>query len=262
VAHFGPSFKEVTNKKCVQRMGQRGQEEERLLNYYPHHIGDYTRDTAHLSMLEDAAYRRMLDVYYRTESPLPKDQHAIYRLVRATTRQEKLAVDIVIGEFFTESPDGWRNKRADEEILISKEKSAKAAESANMRWHRPSNANAMRTQCEGNAPNNQEPITNNQRTKGNVGLKPDALRVLNFLNQKTGRSYEPVEANIKPIAARLREGATVDDLRAVVAKKCREWAGDEKMDVYLRPKTLFNATNFANYKGELSAPEPERKVAL
>lgn len=102
-----------------------------------------------------------------------------------------------------------------------------------------------------------------------VGLKPDAnrlfkkkaLEVLIFLNEKTGRNYEPVEANLKPLMARLREGASVDDLRAVVAKKCREWGGDPKMDIYLRPKTLFTATNFANYKGELAAPEPAIKVA-
>jgi uncharacterized phage protein (TIGR02220 family) len=101
-----------------------------------------------------------------------------------------------------------------------------------------------------------------KKKKSNVGQKPDALRVLSFLNEKTGRNYEPVDANVKPIAARLREGASVDDLRAVVAKKCREWAGDPKMDIYLRPKTLFNATNFANYKGELGAPEPAQKVAM
>jgi uncharacterized phage protein (TIGR02220 family) len=93
-------------------------------------------------------------------------------------------------------------------------------------------------------------------------LKPQAEEVLNFLNSKTGRNYEPVDSTIKPILARLREGASVEDLRAVVAKKCREWAGNEKMDQYLRPKTLFNAENFANYKGELSAPEPILKVAM
>lgn len=86
------------------------------MNFYQHHIGDYSKDTVHLSMLEDSAYRRMLDVYYGTEKPLPKAQQSIYRLVRARTRAEQLAVDVVLGEFFTEGPDGWHNKRADEEI--------------------------------------------------------------------------------------------------------------------------------------------------
>lgn len=31
------------------------------MNYYPFHIGDYLTETAHLSWLEDCAYRRLLD---------------------------------------------------------------------------------------------------------------------------------------------------------------------------------------------------------
>jgi uncharacterized phage protein (TIGR02220 family) len=101
-----------------------------------------------------------------------------------------------------------------------------------------------------------------KKKKDTVRLKPDALQVLNFLNEKTGRNYKPLPANLDLISARLKEGATVDDCRAVIAKKCREWAGDEKMDEFLRPKTIFNRTNFAQYQGELGAPEPERQVAI
>jgi len=113
-----------------------------------------------------------------------------------------------------------------------------------------------------------------KRTKDIVGLPPDghqqeknghdrehmrrlraeAVQILLFLNQKTGRGYEPVDSNIDPIVARLKEGNTAADIRAVIAKKCREWLGDEKMELYARPKTLFNRTNFANYKGEVCAP--------
>jgi uncharacterized phage protein (TIGR02220 family) len=91
----------------------------------------------------------------------------------------------------------------------------------------------------------------NKKDKNTVGQRPDALQVLQFLNEKTGRNYEPVPANLELILARLKEGASVEDLRAVVAKKCREWATDEKMSAYLRPATLFNRTKFAQYKGEL-----------
>ena len=86
---------------------------------------------------------------------------------------------------------------------------------------------------------------------GKPDLKTPAIEVLNFLNQKTGRNYRPVPANLEMIAARIKDGATVDELRMVVAKKCREWAADEKMNIYLRPKTLFARTNFAQYQGEL-----------
>lgn len=82
-------------------------------------------------------------------------------------------------------------------------------------------------------------------------LKPQAIEVLDFLNTKTGRNYQPVEANLKMIAGRLKEGASVADCRAVIAKKVREWGSDAKMSEYLRPATLFNATKFAQYRGEL-----------
>lgn len=94
-------------------------------------------------------------------------------------------------------------------------------------------------------------LDQDQKKKSTVRQKPDALAVLQFLNEKTGRNYEPVPANLELIIARLKEGSTVDDLRAVVAKKCREWSADEKMAQYLRPATLFNRTKFAQYRGEL-----------
>ena len=92
-----------------------------------------------------------------------------------------------------------------------------------------------------------------EKKKSIVGQRPDALQVLGFLNEKTGRNYEPVPANLELICARLAEGATVEDCRAVIAKKSRDWATDEKMAQYLRPATLFNRTKFAQYKGELEA---------
>ena len=81
--------------------------------------------------------------------------------------------------------------------------------------------------------------------------RKQARRVLEFLNEKTGRQYRPVDANLKMIEARLKEGATETECRQVIAKKRREWEGDEKMSAYLRPATLFNATKFAQYQGEL-----------
>ena len=80
--------------------------------------------------------------------------------------------------------------------------------------------------------------------------KPDPKAILIFLNEKTGKKYQPVKANLSLISARLKEYSE-DQLRQVIAKKCREWGTDDKMAQYLRPKTLFNATNFANYAGEL-----------
>lgn len=154
------------------------------MNHYPHHIGDYISATAHLSMLEDGAYRRLLDLYYRRELPLPAAVPAVCRLVRAASDDERAAVEAVLSEFFDLTAEGWRHRRCDAEIAAYQEKSNKAARSAQARWGAsdaqtarrqgavqdegdgavPSNcagsADAMRTHSERNA--NQEPIASNQ----------------------------------------------------------------------------------------------------
>lgn len=86
------------------------------MNFYKHHIGDYAQATAHLSFVEDAAYSRLLRKYYAEEKPLPADLKAVQRLVGARTREEREAVETVLGEFFDLQADGWHNKRADAEL--------------------------------------------------------------------------------------------------------------------------------------------------
>lgn len=93
------------------------------MNYYPHHIGDYLRDTAHLTMIEDGAYRRLIDLYYQHEQPLPTDKKQVYRLSRASTPAERRAVDTILSEYFTQTPDGFRHTRCDQEIEEYQERS-------------------------------------------------------------------------------------------------------------------------------------------
>lgn len=111
------------------------------MNFYKHHIGDYDADTSHLSWVEDMAYTRLMRLYYRREQPIPGEIGQACRLVRAHSKQEQMAVENVLREFFTLESDGWHNKRCDEEILLSAElghdREAKAAnEKERQRRHR------------------------------------------------------------------------------------------------------------------------------
>lgn len=137
------------------------------VNYYPHHIGDYSRDTSHLSMHEDGAYRRLLDLYYTTEKPLPTEHAKIYRLTRAISKSDRQCIDTILGEFFSKDADGYHHKRCDTEIAKARDKSNKARASIEARWKNERNTNVsgsgVRPYNEGNTPNNQEPITKNQR---------------------------------------------------------------------------------------------------
>jgi uncharacterized phage protein (TIGR02220 family) len=93
---------------------------------------------------------------------------------------------------------------------------------------------------------------NGKESKGSKTLSDmsDAIAILDYLNEKTGRRYKPLKATVLLIVARLGE-SSIDECRAVIDAKVAAWQHDDKMRVYLRPATLFNATKFANYAGEL-----------
>ena len=80
----------------------------------------------------------------------------------------------------------------------------------------------------------------------------DAVEVLLFLNQKAKKSFRFLDTNLRFIEARLMEGTTVQDCKAVIAAKVRDWGDDPKMCDYLRPSTLFNAEKFESYVGMLT----------
>lgn len=145
--------------------------------YYLFHIGDYQSHTNHLSELEDLAYRRMLDWYYLHERPLPCDPDEVGRIIRMRSHSDCIAN--VLREFFTLTDDGWVSHRVVEEIKRTKDKSEKASASAKSRWHKEKqadDANALRTQSEGNAPNTQDPIPKNQEHKTERSPKGSRLQ--------------------------------------------------------------------------------------
>jgi uncharacterized protein YdaU (DUF1376 family) len=104
------------------------------MNYYERHLGDYAKDTVHLTMIEHGAYSVLLDRYYATECGIPADQ--VHRLARARTREEKQAVDSVLSDFFELIEGIWINHRAEEEIAKAKTK-IKAAQENGKRGGRP-----------------------------------------------------------------------------------------------------------------------------
>lgn len=98
----------------------------------------------------------------------------------------------------------------------------------------------------------QNSTPSSSTSSSNIDNKEAAL-ILTYLNEKTSRNYQAVKANTSLISARIKEGFTPNQCKAVIDSKVVAWSADEKMIGYLRPKTLFNATNFAQYVGELSS---------
>jgi len=84
--------------------------------WYAFYPKDYAADTAHLSFIEDAAYRRLIDYYYLCERALPKDVDRLLRVCRAQVPAEIDAVAYVLAEFFDLTPDGYVHHRIEQEL--------------------------------------------------------------------------------------------------------------------------------------------------
>ena len=76
----------------------------------------------------------------------------------------------------------------------------------------------------------------------------EAQAIISYLNDETGRQFKAGDRRTNElIADRLREGYQVSDFLTVIDNKVRQWLGDEKMEEFLTPRTLFSADHFADY---------------
>lgn len=97
------------------------------------------------------------------------------------------------------------------------------------------------TQCNATEEDIEEDI-DKEKDKENISI------IVSYLNEKAGTNYKATTKNTQSsIKARLAEGFTVDDFKIVIDKMCAEWIGDEKMERFLRPSTLFSPSKFEGY---------------
>jgi len=130
------------------------------MHYYQFHIGDYISHTRHLSLMEDLAYRRLLDFYFLHEQPIK--HRDVARQIGMREHEEDVMT--VLNEFFISTEDGFVNPRADKEIKQYKEFSEAGKRGAAKRWAKPPNGEAISPpNATPIATNNHKPITNNHK---------------------------------------------------------------------------------------------------
>jgi len=177
------------------------------MHYYNFHIGDYISHTHHLTVIEDIAFRRLLDHYYLHEAPI-KQRTIARQIGMLDYEQEVLSV---LNEFFHDTPDGYVHPRADEEIAKYKELSDAGKRGAAKRWnsppmaplwppHSPPNATPIAT-------NNQEPVTNNH-------IYTDFEKVLKAKNKTL---TETLIASIQAEAAKAN--LTIDEVIKICCER-------------------------------------------
>lgn len=159
------------------------------MNYYKRHIGDYMKDASHLSLLEHGVYMRLLDVYYTREGAIPAAQAA--RLIGARSADEKEALEVVAGEFFTLVDGNYVQARCDREIASMLNK-AETNRVVGARGGRPRKATHQDTQpaSSGNPDQTQdEPRKNPEITQTVSGKNPE---------QTQATSHKPLANNQYP----------------------------------------------------------------
>ena len=165
------------------------------MHYYQFNIGDYIKNTIHLSLMEDLAYRRLLDMYYDSEKPIPTDIPWVSRRLRMDTD----VVQNVLNEFFELSSEGYKNHRANLEIASYHEYMAKQKANGS-KGGRP-----KKTQT--------KPIANPDLTQNNL-------------------KQETTNINHKTIIKAQRGSRLPHDW--VLTKSLGEWAQSERPDLNIR----------------------------
>jgi uncharacterized protein YdaU (DUF1376 family) len=121
------------------------------MHYYQFHIGDYKSHTHHLSIIEDLAFRRLLDHYYLHE--LPIKQRDIARQIGMKDYEQDVLT--VLEEFFQSTENGYINPRADREIEQFRAFVEAGKRGAAKRWAKPADSPLIQ---EAISPPNATPI--------------------------------------------------------------------------------------------------------
>ena len=226
--------------------------------FLPLYTGDYIRDTRHLSMSEHGAFMMLLIYCWDQKGPAPLDERQLVGICNARSKDEVEAMGRILQEFFVKMSDGWYNRRMQREIershAIGIARSIAGAKGYQARAKQlPSKCLASASKPPPPSHSSPPPPPKSTTVSGSQA-NTDAIRLIEFLNQKTGRRFRATPTTLKPILARLKE-YTFDECRGVIVRRWVVWKDDLKMREYLRPDTLFNATKFAQYVGDVPTPE-------
>jgi len=136
------------------------------MHYYQFNIGDYASHTRYLTPMQDLSYRRLLDLYYLHEKPIPEENPSAYIGLNDCSTD----VQRVLNEYFVLTSKGWVNKRADEQIAEyhNKQKSAslagkKSAEARKANKDKPIEQAFNDRSTDVQPTINHKPLTNNHK---------------------------------------------------------------------------------------------------
>ena len=198
--------------------------------YFKFHIGDYRRETQHLTLLEHGVYMNLMATYYTNEEPLPKDERQLFRLAGARTEEERQAVRDVVNEFFKQAETHWVHSRIDFELQkyqaraeINRENGKKGGRNSS-KIEDEANENPFGLdlkQVGSESGGEDEANKNPQETLTNKPINPltnNINIVFLFWKETFNKSSRTILKGVREtkIKARLKEGYTVDEIKQAI----------------------------------------------
>ena len=207
------------------------------MHFYSFNIGDYMSHTVHLSLMEDLAYRRCLDIYYLHEKPLPEDATEVARLIRMP--EHKPEVVQVLKEFFTHDVGtGYVHKRTVEEITKYQAKIQAASRAGKASALARSNASSTMVQ-----PNKkQETINKKQETNIKRPRNVSKKTWDDFLTHRKNKKAPLTETALIGIKNEVKK-TTISLEDALVMCQARGWQSF-KSDWINKEQKSFATTNY------------------
>ena len=214
------------------------------MHYYNFNIGDYMKHTLHLTLEEDLAYRRLLDMYYDTESPIPNNIPLVSRRLRMGSD----VVESVLKEFFEFTEDGYKNYRADGEIadyhkFLEKQKANGRLGGRPKKGKKPIAIPNLTQSEPKKSLNNKQQTTNNIHTPDGVSdsIFKDYLEVRRTKKAKwTGTALKGLQREASKANISLEKAMQICCERNWVGIKA-EWVKDEVKQVSNFDEMMRNA---------------------
>ena len=201
------------------------------MHYYSFNIGDYMSHTVHLSLMEDLAYRRCLDIYYLHEKPLPEDAGEVARLIRMP--EHKPEVVQVLKEFFTHDVGtGYVHKRTVEEITKYQAKiqaTSRAGKASALARSNASSTNVQPNKKQETLTMKQKPINKTLKLPSNVSKKTWDDFLIHRKNVKaplTETALGYIQSQAKKASVSLEEALTITQARGWRSFKS-DWVSKE-----------------------------------
>ena len=202
------------------------------MHYYQFNIGDYSSHTKGLSLIEDLAYRRLIDEYYLAEHAFNGCSSDVARLIGL--RDNLQEVEYVLNRYFTKDGDYWHHGRIDSDIADyhqKQEKRSNAGKKSAEARQKSTDVEHVLNECSANVEltNNHKPITINQEPiKKNTSGKP-LVTFSSWINSLKDLNESAIEENDPIFEYASEAGIPSDYLRITwVEFKAEFMAKDKK----------------------------------